>query len=52
LLEIEEPTLSDTDVELNDTYGEEDDKTDAVEDGTSSGTYIVSCIRRILAVPT
>lgn len=38
LLEIEEPTLSDTDDELSDTYGEEDEKTDAVDDGTSSGT--------------
>ncbi|CAH3173487.1 unnamed protein product [Porites lobata] len=37
LNEIAEPRLSDTDDELNDTDGEEDDKTDVFDEGTSSG---------------
>lgn len=36
LLEIAEPRLSDNDDELNDTDSEEDDKTDAFDEGTSS----------------
>ena len=52
LSEIAEPRLSDTDDELNDTDGEVDDKTDAFNEGASSGALHVSYIHRILAVPT
>ena len=38
LLEIAEPRLSDTDDELNELDGDVDDKTDACEEGTSSGS--------------
>jgi len=38
LLEIAEPRLSDTDDEINETGGDVDDKTDACEEGTSSGS--------------
>ena len=51
-LEIAEPRLSDTDDEHNDTDGEVDDKTDAFDEGFSSGALSVSCIHGIVSMPT